>query len=584
MMDEEQTGDVTEYLALLGRRKGRIMLIAGALLLSALALAFALPAVYRSEATILIEEQEVPTDLVRSTVTSYADQRIQTIKHQVMTRANLWKIVEQYGLYTSLRWRKTTEEILQRMVNDIGLEVISAEVVDRRTGQPTHATIAFTLSYDGETPELAQKVASDLTSLFLNENLRSRRESAEETTAFLKQEAENLKAHIEESEKKISQFKQRANGALPELEQLNLQFINQNDQELMRVEQDIRSAEDRKIYLDGQLATLKPNTPMVSAAGERIPDTDERLKILRTQYVEASARLSPAHPDMIKMKREIEALEKNAAAAGTDDYVKQLAAEKDKLAMLLKQDGENHPDVIRSRKVIAALEEKLKRAPPSSAHGEEPAVKPENPAYITIQAQLSSTTAELAALKATQARLKAKGREYAGRIEQTTLNEREYQDMVRDRDNSVRKYDEIRSKLLEAKVSEGLELQRKGERFSLIDPPALPEKPVKPNRMAIVVLGCILSMMGGVGYGVAADKLDRSVRDPRRLEGLLGAPTLAVIPFIDTEDDQRRRARTKRIALGAVAGGVVILAIAIHLFWMPWDVIWFAAARRFGIS
>jgi len=563
------------------RRKGRIMLIGGALFLAALVLAFTLPAVYRSEATILIEEQEVPTDLVRSTVTSYADQRIQTIKHQVMTRANLWKIVEQYGLYRSLRWRKTTEEILQRMVDDIGLEVISAEVVDRRTGQPTHATIAFTLSYDGETPELAQKVTSELTSLFLNENLRSRQESAEETTAFLKQEAENLKSHIEESEKKISQFKQHANGALPELEQLNLQFINQNDQELIRVEQDIRSAEDRKIYLEGQLATLKPNTPMVTASGERIPDTDERLTILRTQYVEASARLSPTHPDMIKMKREIEALEKNAASAGTDDYVKQLAAERDKLAMLLKQDGEQHPDVVRTRKIIAALEEKLNSAPPAK---EAPAVKPENPAYITIQAQLESTTAELAALKSTESRLKAKGREYADRVEQTTLNEREYQDLVRDRDNSVKKYDEIRSKLLEAKVSEGLELERKGERFSLIDPPALPEKPVKPNRMAIVVLGCLLSMMGGIGYGVAADKLDHSVRDWRRLEDLVQAPTLAVIPFIATTDDRKCLARTKRILMGTAVGLVVAMIVAIHLFWMPLDVMWWMAARRFGIS
>ena len=583
-MEEEKTTDLREYAALLGRRKGRILLLMGAVFLSALTLAFALPAVYRSEATILIEEQEVPPDLVRSTVTSYADQRIQTIKHQVMTRANLWKIVDQYGLYKSLRWRKTTEEILQRMVDDIRLEVISAEVVDRRTGQPTHATIAFTLAYDGETPELAQKVASELTSLFLSENLRSRRESAEETTAFLKQGSTDLNEHIQELEKKVSLFKQHANGALPELVQLNLQFINQNDQELMRVEQEIRSMEDRRIYLEGQLATLKPNTPMVTAAGERIPDADERLKILRTQYIADSARLSPNHPDIIKMKREIEALEQAAASAGTDDYVKQLAGERTRLAELLKQYGENHPDVIRSRKVIAALEEKLRSVPSSSTGGGEPAIKPENPAYIAIQAQLNSTVTELEALKATQARLKTKGREYADRIEQTTLNEREYQDLLRDRDNSVKKYEEIRSKLLEAEVSEGLELQRKGERFSLIDPPALPEKPVKPNRVAIVVLGLIFSVMGGTGYGVGADKLDHSVRDPRRLEGLIQAPTLAVIPFISNDEDRKRRARRKRIALGAVAGFVVVLAMAIHWFWLPWDVIWFMAARRFGMS
>jgi uncharacterized protein involved in exopolysaccharide biosynthesis len=581
-MDEERTGDVTEYLALLGRRKGRIILVGGALLLSALALAFALPPVYRSEATILIEEQEVPTDLVRSTVTSYADQRIQTIKHQVMTRSNLWKIVEQYGLYAGLRWRKTTEEILHRMVDDIGLEVISADVVDRRTGQPTRATIAFTLSYDGETPDLAQKVANELTSLFLAENLKSRQRSAEETTTFLKQESDNLNQHIGQLEKEIARFKQRAGGALPELTQLNLQFINQTDQELLRVEQEIRSMDDRRIYLEGQLATLKPNTPMVTAAGERVPDADERLKILRTQYVAGAAHLSPKHPDMIKMKREIEALEKESASAGADDYFKQLTAERTQLATLLKQYGEDHPDVIRTRKVIAALEVQLNEAQSPSSNPE-PAVKPENPAYITIQAQLASTVAELEALKATQARLKTKHQDYVDRVERTTLNEREYQDLLRDRDNSVTKYDEIRSKLLEARVSEGLELQRKGEQFSLIDPPALPQKPVKPNRVAIVVLGLIFSMMGGVGYGVAADKLDHSVRNPRRLEEIVQAPTLAVIPFISNMDDQRRLARKKWVALGAATGLMVVLGLAIHLFWMPLDVIWWMAARRLGM-
>jgi len=579
-MDEEKTAEMTDYLALLARRKTRIAVVAGAVLLAATVLAFALSPVYRSEATILIEEQEVPTDLVRSTVTSYADQRIQTIKHQVMTRANLMKIIEQYGLYTTLRARSTTEEVLQRMVNDIRLEVISAEVVDRRTGQPTHATIAFTLSYDGETPELAQKVTNELTSLFLAENLKTRQRSAEETTAFLQKESADLNAHIGQLEKKIAQFKQRANGALPELTQLNLQMLNETDQELLRVDQEIRSTDDRRIYLEGQLAMLKPNTPMMTASGERVPDADERLKVLRTQYAAGAATLSPKHPDMIKMKREIEALEKEAAPSGADDYYKQLTAERLRLATLLKQDGETHPDVIQTRKVIASLEAQLRNAP---AAPPAPAMKPENPAYITLQAELASATTELTALRATQASLKSKRDDYATRVENTTLNEREYTDLVRDRNNSAAKYDEIRSKLLEARVSEGLEMERKAERFSLIDPPQLPEKPIKPNRPAILVLGLILSLLGGVGYAVTADKLDHSIRDATRLARLAQAPTLAVIPFIETGDDRKRRTRRTRITLGATAGLVVIVAIGVHLFWMPLDVLWLVAARRFGM-
>ena len=114
--------------------------------------------------------------------------------------------------------------------------MISADVVDKRTQHPTKATIAFTLSYDGESPEIAQKVANELTSLFLGENLRSRERHAQETTAFLKHEADNLSHHLEALEAKISTLKQRASGALPELVALNMQLMNQADRELADVD------------------------------------------------------------------------------------------------------------------------------------------------------------------------------------------------------------------------------------------------------------------------------------------------------------------------------------------------------------
>jgi uncharacterized protein involved in exopolysaccharide biosynthesis len=579
---EERSKNLKEYLDFLSRRRIQILIPAGIFLVLALTLAFLLPPVYRSTSMILIEEQEVPPDLVRSTVTSYADQRIQTIKYQVMTRSNLLKIVEQYKLYEKLRWRETNEEILKRMVDDINIQVISAEVVDRRTGQQTHATIAFTLSYDGETPAVAQKVTNELTSLFLAENLRNRERSAEETTAFLKKEAGDLALHIKQLEKKIAVFKLRAKGALPELVQLNIQLMNQTDQELMQVDQEIRSLEDRKIYLDGQLATIKPNTPIVTAAGERILDPGERLKALRAQYVSSASYLSPQHPDIMKMKREIEALEKETGESpGKDEYLKKLTGERTKLAALVKQYGEDHPDVIQTRKVIAALEAEISQAsnePENPTDG-----KPENPAYINVQTQLSSTVNDLEALKATRVKVKAKAQEYAERVENTGMIEQEYLDLTRDRDNSVLKYHEIRSKLLEAQISEGLETQRKGERFSLIDPPALPEKPVKPNRVAILVLGVVFAMAGGVGYGAAAESLDQSVRTAPMLEKITQTPPLAIIPYLPSLKDQIRRVKQKR---NLILGGVFLavgLLILVHFLWFPLDVLWFTMVRKLGL-
>ncbi len=209
------TLNISDYVSVLRRRRGIILLIGGILVVVSATLTILWPSTYKSTATILIEEQEVPAELVHSTITSYADQRIEMIKQQVMSRSSLWKVVQQYDLYPEIRRESPSEGVIKQFVKDIEIEVISADVIDKRTQHATKATIAFTVSYNSGTPETAQRVANELTSLFLGENLKSRERQAQETTTFLKQEAESLSQHIEVVEAKLSQFKQRASGALP---------------------------------------------------------------------------------------------------------------------------------------------------------------------------------------------------------------------------------------------------------------------------------------------------------------------------------------------------------------------------------
>src|SRR4030095_3390093 len=140
-MDEE-TKDLREYLSAFRRRKIQILATVVILFLISAAVATLLPSVYRSTATILIEQQEMPADLVRSTISSYADQRIQVISQQVMTRANLMRIVDKYNLYPSYRATKTSEELLERLAKDIKLDVLKADVIDQRSGAKTAVTIA----------------------------------------------------------------------------------------------------------------------------------------------------------------------------------------------------------------------------------------------------------------------------------------------------------------------------------------------------------------------------------------------------------------------------------------------------------
>ena len=224
-MEEEQAKDIQDYIIAIRKRKTAIFSIFSVVLFLTISVAFLLPAIYRSSSTILIEQQEIPPELVMSTVTSYAAERIQTIQARVMTRTNLLRIVDEFKLYEDVRKFETTEEVIARISEDISLDVISAEVVDPRTGRPSSATIAFSLSYKGESPNKVQRVANELTTLYLNENLSSRSQKATETSQFFKEETERLSNQIDELETKIAVFKQLHADALPELQALNLNVI-----------------------------------------------------------------------------------------------------------------------------------------------------------------------------------------------------------------------------------------------------------------------------------------------------------------------------------------------------------------------
>ena len=171
MDQQEQEKDIQDYIIAIRKRKTAIISIFSVVLFLTVSIAFLLPAIYKSSSTILIEQQEIPPELVMSTVTSYAAERIQTIQARVMTRTNLLKIVDKFKLYEDERKFETTEEIIARMQEDVSLDVISAEVVDPRTGRPSAATIAFSCLIKVSHQSKVQRVANELTTLYIKRKL-----------------------------------------------------------------------------------------------------------------------------------------------------------------------------------------------------------------------------------------------------------------------------------------------------------------------------------------------------------------------------------------------------------------------------
>jgi succinoglycan biosynthesis transport protein ExoP len=578
-MMEEHTKELSDYIDAFRRRRTLILSIAAVLFAISIIAALAWPPVYRSMATILIEEQEVPSDLIRSTITSYATQRIQTINQRVMTRANLMSIIEKYDLYRSKKRKETTDEILEGMRKDVSVQMINSDVMDPRTGRPTSATIAFTLSFDGEDAEMTQKVASELTTLYLNENLKNRAEKSSETYTFLSTEADKLREHIAELETQLAAFKEKNAGRLPELLGLNTQLSERTEAELREVDNQLRSLDDRKFYLEGQLGQINPLSSTVGESGQQVLDPVTQLKSLRSQYISATSKYSPDHPDVVRLRRQIEGLEKETGSVdSTTEQAKELSALRTELAAAREKYSAEHPDVIRLAKAVTAQEEGLKHK--TTPESEVAKNKPDNPAYLTLQAQLEGVKSDIQSFTVRREQIKTKRAEYEDRLQQTPEVERRYLVLNRDYENSVRRYQELSAKQNVAQVGQELEKERKGERFSLIDPPQLPEKPLKPNRPAIIILGFLLSIGSSFGFVVVAESMDSSIRGVRGVLSVMESPPLSVIPYLPTSEDLVRAGKTRKIFIAFVASSFMLLVLLVHFFWIPLDILWFKGLRK----
>ena len=200
--------DPKKILRIVRRRIKPMLIVSTIFLFVSLLIVMLLPKVYKSTATILIEQQEIPQDLVRSTVTSYADQRVQVIMQRAMTFSNLTQIIKKFSLYSDIYKREPMEKIVAMMKNDIHHNMISADVVDPRSGRPVEATLAFSIGFESKSPKLAQQVANELSNLFINENLRTRRDMANQTADFLLSESESLEKRITDTETRMAKFKE----------------------------------------------------------------------------------------------------------------------------------------------------------------------------------------------------------------------------------------------------------------------------------------------------------------------------------------------------------------------------------------
>ncbi len=580
---ENQAPDIKDYLNIIRRRIKHLLIPFLVITLLSILLAVLLPPVYKSSSTILIEEQEIPSELVKSTVTTFADQRIQMISQRIMTRSNLSEIINKFNLYASDTKSKTQEQIQEKMRESITVEPISADVIDPRNGQPTKATIAFTLSFDYESAAIAQKVANELTTLFLNENIKNRTQSAESTTLFLSEESRRLKEKVQEIQTQLAAFKEKNLDQLPEISRLNQQELTSLNNELISLDSQERSLQERKFYLEGQLAQIDPNSMATGADGLRVLDMKDRLKLLESEYPSKQASYSATHPDVLKMKREIESLKNEiGTSSNLNDLNAEVVRKKSELANLKQQYSEKHPDVVKLQKQIETLQNSMIEVKKSDKA--KSGLEADNPAYITLKSQLESVNSEFSSLDYTRQQVKNKIKSLRESLRQSPLVEKDYSDLIQELDNTNLRYREVSAREMEAQISQQLEVERKGERFSLIDPALEPEKPVSPNRLAILFLGIVFAAAAGVGSIALAEMMDTAIYSEKTVMTLLGQAPLATIPYLESEEEAQQRRNSQKLFLLSSLVIFILSVVCFNFFVMPLDIFWFKLLRLIGAN
>ncbi len=522
--------DLQRYLGVVRRRHMQFLIplfLGWAIVWGA---SWVLPPRYLSSTLILVEQPTMPKDYVTPNVTDDLQSRLQSITQQILSRTRLLHIIAQFDLYASSHSKETPDEKVDRMRKDIDIDLVR----DTRSNQIT----AFNVSYSSRDPRLAQQVTSELTNLFINENVEVRQQRSEDTTNFLESQLETARKSLSDQEEKVREFKGQHVGEMPGQLASNLQILSGLQSQLQNEQDSLNAARQQHVYLqtlaDQYRALQGTSKSSDGTTTGGLPALDQELEKLKAQLADLRSRYTDRHPDVRKVTEQIAETEKM----------------RDQLLSSLKANGA------------------------TQVNGTEPVVDtgnmdPTQAALLAqIQSQLKSNQVEIANREHSIVALKAKMDDYQARLNQEPVREQQLSDLTRGYEQSKANYDDLLKKKNESAMATSMELLQQGERFRVIDPPSLPLKPDFPNRLKFCGMGLGIGLALGVVVAGAFEMMDDRIYDEKELQTLLPVAVISEIPAIVAAADERSERR--RLWLGwataVFVSGTILLGSAFSYF------------------
>jgi len=552
----EASIDVAEIL----RRRGAMFVwVAAVVILIGVAVAYRSTPMYSSSG-VLLAELPVPADQPVRAVQTRPESRVFIITQRVLTNDNLLKIIEENGLYPDLAGMPAEQR--SRFRRNLILDAEDPQILESLLGTTRpEGALAIRVGLQDSSPVVARDVANDLVALYLEKNHEARREQARETIRFLTQEARRLDGEIAEREMRLAEFKTANAGALPDLAEGNRQVLDRLGRDLDAVEQEIRSLRERQQLYTSELALLSPSATVLNEQGAPILSSYDRLKAAQREYLRLSSMYHPDHPDLQRLRRELEQLGESTGLPPLDRATleSELRARQDELTAARERYAAGHPDIVRLERAVERAQRELDAAPRTAPR--RMPTQPDNPAYIQREVQLRGTTVDLQAAIERRDELRQRYDEVEKRLQVTPEVEREYSALTRGLEQLVTQYNETQAKINEAQMQMNFEEDPNAERFTLLEQPAIADSPSSPNRLAVLVLSLAIAVALGAAVVAIAERSDQAVRNAQDVVAYLEMPPLVAIPYVENRDDLKRRARGRML----VATGVSLWLGAIFL-------------------
>jgi polysaccharide biosynthesis transport protein len=525
-LGDQQFRSLEDYWAIVLRRRWLILLPLFLTWLVVWGVSWILPATYESESLILVEEQKVPEKFVAPNVTTGLPQRLKSMTEQILSRTRLRAAIDRFQLYShpsGLGRLLQLGDPVQQMRNDIRIDLVETP------GHPGEY-IAFRMGYSAGSPELAQKVNSELTTLFINENVKAQHQLSEDTTAFLEKQLAQARVDMENQEAKVAAFKAKHLGQLPSQLETNVQILSGIQGQLQSTQRALDVAKQQKLYLESllqQYQSVQANLGGLDLSLTPTQVLDKELMDLRHRLQDLRSRYTDEHPDIASLKYEI--------------------AQKEELR----------------KRAESEMVEGQKDGKAANGVDSEPSeeVRGSSTSMMQLQSQLKANRLEILNDQKHEKELESQISQYQSRLNLIPATEQELTDVSRGYEESMSNYNSLLQKQMQSQLASSLEHQQQGEQFRIVDPPSLPSKPSAPNHLRFSVGGLIAGLLTGLGLSIVFELLDVRVRQEKDLEGIVPARVLVGIPRLSTPQEDHSRLVRRWKELGAAIAGVIVVVL-----------------------